>query len=285
MDRHVTTFPNDAEFAKATGQLGALSLPYEVISPGPAFSAVAVPALIVSRETRSALWLDGGERFTCSGWVRYDPSALGVPQEQPPTFEEDLFGRTAVMVLARCVADGTKFRIIAHLSGDLAEVFPYWNAEMRRASFNPNGPTLTFMDGRRMISVYRRRIAAAKVDDIVDAWRVLEEIRRRVNGIWRRREHITPSYETRERPPALEIYKRLPGTNCGQCGEKTCLAFAASLWMGDGRLAGCRPVFAGSYANRKDALVEICAGLGVLDEEPALLGESRQGADTARRTS
>ena len=36
-----------------------------------------------------------------------------------------------------------------------------------------------------------------------------------------------------KKPPALEILKRLPGTNCGRCGEMTCMAFALRVWAAE----------------------------------------------------
>ena len=71
----------------------------------------------------------------------------------------------------------------------------------------------------------------------------------------------------RERPPALEIFKRLPKTNCKQCGELTCLAFAARLWQRQTSVTRCTPVFAGEHAQLKGALLDICAGLGVVEPE------------------
>jgi ArsR family metal-binding transcriptional regulator len=263
MGRVITTFPRRSEFTKAKQRLDALGLSYEVLSPGPVYLRVAAPAVVIEEEARSALFRGGATQFTCSGWVEYCPSDGRLPQEEPLAFEEDIFGEAAVMVLARCVADRARIRIIAHISGNLAGVFPYLNGEMPEACYNHKGPTFTFMDVYRMVSMYPRRIAVAKADGVVDAWRVLEGIRRRVNETWARRERIEPCYEMRERPPALEIYRRLPGLNCGRCGEKTCLAFAVSLWMGATRLSRCEPVFSGEQAGMKDALVEICSGLGV----------------------
>jgi ArsR family metal-binding transcriptional regulator len=37
----------------------------------------------------------------------------------------------------------------------------------------------------------------------------------------------------REERAALEIFKRLPGTNCGLCGMPTCLALAMHVWTGE----------------------------------------------------
>lgn len=259
----LTTFPQRDEFEKARARLETLSLPHEVVSPDPGFSRVGAPCVVIDPEVRMRLSGRGSDGFTASGWVDYRPAQIAVPTDAPREFEEDVFGRAAVMLLAPCVADATKIRLIAHLSGDLAEVFPYLNAVMREASYNVHGPTFTFLDGYRMVSVYPRRVAVAKADEIVDAWRVLEALRVRANEAWARRGEIEPSYEMRERPPALEILKRLPRTNCGACGEATCTAFAVKLWSGAARPSDCAPVFCGDYQHLRDALIEICSGLGV----------------------
>jgi len=266
MGRLTGTFPRRSEFDKAKVGMDALGLPYEVISPGPGFAKVGVPAVVLDADVHRAFYARHSHDITCSGWVDYRPAGSAVPAESPRDYEEDAFGQAAVMVLAPCVADMTKIRLIAHLSGDLSEVLPYMNAVMREASYNANGPTFTFMDGHRMISLYPRRIAVAKADEIVDAWRTLEAIRRRVNETWARRAEITPSYEMRAKPPALEIYKRLPHTNCRVCGEQTCLAFAVKLWSGGGQPSQCKPVFAGDFKRLRPALVEICRGLGVIED-------------------
>lgn len=263
MSQLIATFPARSEFEKARARLDTLSLPYEVVSPDPGFSLVGVPSLVMESEVRMRLTGRGCDGFTASGWVEYRPAQTAVPGAPPPAFEEDVFGQAAVMVLAPCVADATKIRIIAHLSGDLTEIFPYLNALMREASYNVHGPTFTFMDRYRMVSVYPRRIAIAKADEIVDAWRLLEAIRCRTNEAWARRGEIEPSFEMRERPPALEILKRLPRTNCRACGEATCTAFAVKVWSGGAAASECAPVFSGNYQHLKDALVEVCSGLGV----------------------
>ena len=264
--QQVTTFARQAEFEKAKARLDALSLPYEVIVPQPGFARVGVPALVADTEARAAIMGAGvgagADGSFCAGWVDYHPPRIAPPREPPPAFAEDLFGEAAIVVLAPCVADLTKIRLIAHTSGDMAQVFPYMNAEMREASYNAKGPTFSFMDQYRMISMYPQRIAIAKADDIVDGWRALEMIRCRVNDAWARRARIEPCDEMREKPPALEIFKRLPNTNCRACGERTCLAFAVRVQMGELPASKCTPVFQGEFGHLKDALLEICMGVG-----------------------
>ncbi len=259
----VTTFSTEAEFRRAMALLAGCGLSHRAISAAPGYGFVGHAALVVEPEARARLASESGRDLVCAGWVDYRPARIEVPQQEPPEFAEDVFARAAVMVLASCVADETKIRIVAHISGDLTEVFPYLNAEMQTACYNVHGPTFTFMDGYRMVSAYARRIAVAKADEIVDAWRVLEELRCRVNETWARRHQIEPSYERRQKPPALEIYKRLPGTNCGACGERACLAFAVKVHGGQLSPRLCAPVFDGERADLRDALTEICSGLGI----------------------
>lgn len=261
--KFVTTVAQRSEFERAKARLDALGLPYEIVSPDPGFARVGVPALVVETSGRAALTSGDPDGFLCAGWVDYRPPRIAAPAEPPPMFEGDLFGEASVMVLAPCVADPAKIRIIAHLSGDVTEALPYLNAEVREASYNAKGPTLTFMDQYRVVSLYPRRIAIAKADDVVDAWRTMEMIRRRVGDVWSRRAEIEPCREMRQKPPVLEIFKRLPKTNCRECGERTCLAFAVRVQAGEVCASKCRPVFEGEFAHLKDALTQICMGMGV----------------------
>ncbi len=263
----VGTFPRIGEFAKAKTIADSLQLAYQAVSPEPGFGRVGVPALVLDDEARAAWMAHGGDAATCSGWVDYRPAALAVPATKPLEFAEDIFGAAAIMVLAPCFADASKIRLIAHISGDLTQVFPYLNAEMRQASYNKDAPNLTFMDSYRMVSLYPNRIAIAKADEIVDAWRVLEMIRCRVNDIWSRRGRIQPSDERRAKPPALEIYYRLPKTNCRACGQKTCMAFALTLWSGNAAPSQCKPIYSDDSAHLRPAFEEICSSLGVMNAE------------------
>lgn len=260
--RYVAAFPQRSEYEKTRSVLDARGLPYGVIEPGAAFGRVGCPALVLDQETRACLATDLAGDVTCSGWVDFRPAATAVPEGTPPVFSEDIFGSASAMLLAPCIADDTKIRLIAHISGDITTVFPYLNALMSGAVYNEEGPTLTFMEGYRMVTLYPRRITIAKADDLVDGWRVLEAIRCRVNRTYERRDSITPLYKRREKPPAVVIYKKLPGTNCGQCGQKTCMAFALGLWNGSLNPFLCKPVFEEDFAHLRDDFRETCVRLG-----------------------
>ena len=257
----IAVFSRPGEFEKAHVLLARLQLPFEVVSPDPGYSRVGAPALVCDSQGLSAIHSD--HAIVCAGWTEYRKPCAEVAQQSPESFDEDVFRMAAIMFFGPCMADETRIRLIAHLAGDLTAVLPYVNSTMPQACFNAGPCTLTFMDGQRMITLYPRRVAIGKADDLVDGWRTLEKIRVLVNRTWARRGAIVPSYVLRSKPPALEIYKRLPRTNCRTCGEQTCMAFAVSLWQGRTSPSQCRPVFSEEQAALRAALLEICQGLGV----------------------
>jgi len=57
----------------------------------------------------------------------------------------------------------------------------------------------------------------------------------------------------------MEIWEYLPGTNCKECGEKTCLAFASLLMERKKKLAECPPLFEPKYADKGKKLAELLA--------------------------
>jgi ArsR family metal-binding transcriptional regulator len=263
----LTAFPRTIEFEKMQSALVSLGIPHEVIDPSPGFSRVGCPAIALEQESRAALASAGNGDFISSGWVDYHSSAINIPANNPPSFSEDVFGTSSIMIIAPCIADEKKIRLIAHTSNDMSSSFPYLNSIMKDGSYNHETKTFSFMDSYRMVTLYSHRISIAKSDDIVDGWRMLEKIRCKVNDAYAHRASIEPSYEMRKKPPALEIYKRLPGTNCGKCGQKTCMAFAMSLWSGNGSPSDCMPIFSPEFSHLKDAFLEICAGLGMYVNE------------------
>jgi ArsR family metal-binding transcriptional regulator len=70
----------------------------------------------------------------------------------------------------------------------------------------------------------------------------LQWLKRETNDAWERREEITPSYEGAPKPRVLEILKLLPRTNCHECGQPTCMVFAAKIAEGAKGPEDCTPL-------------------------------------------
>ncbi|MDK2930912.1 MAG: hypothetical protein PWR07_1043 [Bacillota bacterium] len=161
-----------------------------------------------------------------------------------------------------CVADPGRVRLYAEPSRDLAEVLPYLNAVINHATYNKDGPSLTFMKEFRLITIYPRRITMSKAQNTTDAWQVLDWLKDLINDTYDRRGSITPVHGVRWRPTALQIYEWLPRTNCKACGEPTCLAFAVKLLLGERTPQECEPLFLPEHASLRRAFFEIVAAFG-----------------------
>lgn len=55
----------------------------------------------------------------------------------------------------------------------------------------------------------------------------------------------------------MEIYRLLPGTNCKECGEVTCMAFASSLIERDKVVEDCKPLEEDKYREKREKLIEM----------------------------
>ena len=55
----------------------------------------------------------------------------------------------------------------------------------------------------------------------------------------------------------IEVYSLLPGTNCGECKENSCMAFATKLLNREVSISLCTPLEKPEYKGKKEKLIEI----------------------------
>ncbi len=126
---------------------------------------------------------------------------------------------------------------------DLAPLLPYLNAVAKVIYYDPGEPALVFKFEGLKVAVRRDNVQIGPVPDAEVGRRVKERVEEFLERVWARKENISPRYEPRSLPPPLEIYRRLPGTNCGRCGELTCMAFAVKLASLEAELSDCVPLY------------------------------------------
>ncbi len=103
-------------------------------------------------------------------------------------------------------------------------------------------PAVMFRSRGRLITVQGREIAINALNDAAEADKILEWLQREINQAWESRASIPPSFEGAPRPQIFEIIKLLPRTNCRECGEPTCMVFAARAAEGVQTAADCPPL-------------------------------------------
>ena len=122
--------------------------------------------------------------------------------------------------------------LFAHLDQDISEVLPYLNAILGGFEYLKNPPTLILRSQGKLITVHRRKIAVNALRNEAEADKILAWLQREINDAWENRNGIEPSYEGAPKPKLIEILKLLPKTNCKECGEPTCMVFAARMAEG-----------------------------------------------------
>ncbi len=128
-----------------------------------------------------------------------------------------------------CLAEPGKIIVIGKPDHSLDEVIPYLATLPGVIAFNPETLTLTFRRQPGFLTLYTDKVYITQVKDTEAGLDVLEALKDAINATWEHRNELTAVTNGRRAPRHLDVWELLPRTNCKQCGEFTCLAFAVSL--------------------------------------------------------
>ena len=174
------------------------------------------------------------------------------------------------IVLSECNPSSLKVNALADLSDDISEVLPYLNTALKGLQYYAEEKILTVKKEGRLISFRPRQIALTKLEDEQEAREVMEELKQIVNETFANKDHIEPTYTSRRIPRPLDIFKLLPGKNCKECGEATCMAFAVKLVGQEIEITKCVLLYSQEYLEKQKVLLELLRDAGYcisLEEE------------------
>ena len=138
-----------------------------------------------------------------------------------------LKGWTKEITRAECRPEAQTVHCIARLEQNIGEVIPYLNAVLGGYTYVKEPPSVTFRSQGKLISVHADHIAINALQDAEEAEKILQWLQREINDAWDKKSETTPSFQAAPRPQVIEILRLLPKTNCKQCGQPTCMVFAA----------------------------------------------------------
>jgi ArsR family metal-binding transcriptional regulator len=141
-----------------------------------------------------------------------------------------------------CQPGAMNVHCFAHLDQDVGEALPYLNSVLGGFEYIKEPPSVTFKVHGKLITVHGRKIAINALKDEEQARKIVEWLKREINNAWENREKIVPSFKGAPRPQMIEILKLLPKTNCRECGEATCMVFAAMMADGVKGVEDCPPL-------------------------------------------
>lgn len=154
-----------------------------------------------------------------------------------------------------CLAEPGRIIVIGKPNRLLDEVIPYLATLPGVIAYNPETRTLTFRRPHGFMTLYADKVYITQVADSTEGLQLFDALKDAVNTVWEKRAELVAVTEKKRAPRHLDIWELLPRSNCGMCGESTCLAFAVAIIQHKRALVECSPLQSdSSFADRKATL-------------------------------
>ena len=141
-----------------------------------------------------------------------------------------------------CLAEPGKIIVIGKPSRTLEEVLPYLATLPGVIAFNPFQCTLTFRRQPGFLTLEREQVYITQVNDVQEGLELLSALTDSIDIVWEKRNELVAVTENKRSPRPLDIWTLLPQTNCRECGEATCMAFAVGLLQEQRSIHECSPL-------------------------------------------
>ena len=202
-----------------------------------------------------------------------DEGQLAFP-EQPMVEEYEL-----QVVRPKCDTSAESVGAIATTPRDISPVFPYLNSVIKGCRYREAEKILSFRHQGCRVILEPHRMAAARFEDRVSASSFMEALKDLINRTWAQRHTIAPTSKSCDSLKFLDVYALLPKTNCGECGEATCMALAVKVVREDACIARCRPLWDEERKEERESLLSMLIGAGYDVEEGNFNPVARQRGD------
>src|SRR4030043_1555845 len=166
------------------------------------------------------------------------------------------------IVFPECNFSAEKVNAIITLSEDIGKVLPYLNTVLKGMHYIDKKKNLTRKRGGHLITFRPKEIAITKLEDEKEARQVMEELKQIINETYKNRDKIEPDYTTAKELKSSDVLKLLPGTNCKECGERTCFSFSFKLIRHEVDVSKCKPLYSGGYEEKQEALLKLFEASG-----------------------
>ena len=158
-----------------------------------------------------------------------------------------------VRQLLPCIADSSKFRVIANMAPPPGGILKILEPLFPKGNYSDRTGGLITQKGEIITTIYGSgKVSMRMIKDEGEAREVLEELRSIINGAIKK--GVAPAPKEKVRVELMEVYKYLPQTNCGKCGEQGCYSFAIKLMAGQVTLEKCTPLKEPDYATNQERL-------------------------------
>lgn len=262
---HVIVFPDHESFQRGIElRRGREALVME-LHPPRFCQGLFAPSLLVTAGLGGLKTELEARGIPFSGTIPYQSLNRAIPEAPPPdpVWKEVLRGFRLITVRPS-VTDPRKFRMEASSDAWPASLIPVMARLIRGGTFLPDLPILAFEEQHRLIVFSAEGIVISRADDLLDLWIMIRTSVDLVCSAHCRRATLGKEREPRYGISAIEIFRRLPGTDCGLCEHRSCMEFATSLLTGRSSLDKCTPLRNGGDVRLAQSLEWLLRVMGLL---------------------
>jgi len=143
-----------------------------------------------------------------------------------------------------CLADPERFKIIAKTDKKLESILPILFLAAPNARYSESSKTTSYsFDQHNVVVGYNGEVAVTFIKDNDELKVLIKKVTDLLNRClaYQAVHPIIPSglIEEKKKLSPMTINKKLPQTNCKECGESGCFAFASKLFLGEKSAADC----------------------------------------------
>jgi ArsR family metal-binding transcriptional regulator len=178
--------------------------------------------------------------------------------EKPTEVKKDLSGTKPLEIseikqLLPCIADSSKFRVIAKFSPPLGGSLMVLEPIFPRSRYSERIGALIIQRGNMLIVIYSTgNVTMTMIGSEAEAKQIAEGLKNTINEAIVK--GVTPVPREKVKVDHMEIYDYLPKTNCQVCEEQSCYSFAIRLIASETSLGKCTPLTEEKYATNLEHL-------------------------------
>lgn len=173
-----------------------------------------------------------------------------------------LVKKVTIKSIKPCIISEGQISVLMQLDSELHHVLPLMVLKFPPGKVNyiekKNVLTLSLYD--RLITIYPSgKVSMNKTNTKEESVEIMKELASSINeahyeSLKRKTVDYAALKEKLSKIGPLSIYKCLPQTNCEECGESTCMAFAMKLLSGESKLKECMLLHEMGYLNNVKCL-------------------------------
>lgn len=265
----VIIFPDQPSFERTLRVRELFGATAEPLYPPQFCFGLMPPAILVTGGVTAVMDKIRSSGIPISGVINHRLFRGDVPDAGPPDpVCREILGGLRIDCVRPSLTDPLKITLEAGLLKETGSLIRIMARLIRGGAYRPDPPVLAIEEEHRLVAISPTEIVISRANDLMDMCITLRTTVELFITAWGHRSSLEPEREPRLGISAIEVFKRLPATNCGMCNNYSCMEFAAGLMAGRCRIEQCTPLYNGGDSRYLESLNWLLRALGLASGTP-----------------